>query len=255
MNYNDKTREDLINEIEELQNANFHNLAESIQDGIVIANPAGQHLYVNRRAAEILLYSCEELLHLNMKDLAHSSVYPIMHKRLLDRIAGRPVPSTYEVLIRRKDGSCFLAEVTGTKTLWHGQECDLVVFRDITMRKKVEAELQQNRRELTILMDHLPGMVYSCLNDTNWTMTFVSEGSSDLTGYLPYELMYSKLSFNDIIHPDDQKMVWDTIQQALEKRTTYTLEYRIITKSGQIKHVWERGRGVFDEKSEFTKLI
>ena len=122
----------------------------------------------------------------------------------------------------------------------------LGTYYDITQRKQTEEALRQSKRELSTLMANLPGMVYSCLNDQDWTMKFVSEGSFDLTGYLPDELTDNKIiSYEEIIHPDDREMVSVTIRDALEKKAAFTLEYRIVTKCGAVKHVWERGQGLY----------
>ena len=120
--------------------------------------------------------------------------------------------------------------------------------------KKVEEELLQSKIELTTLMNNLPGMVYSCLNDRDWTMQFVSQGSFGLTGYLSDELTSKSICFNEIIHPDDREMVWEVIQQALLNKEAYILEYRIITKSGLTKYIWERGQGIFDDNSQLNHL-
>lgn len=126
---------------------------------------------------------------------------------------------------------------------------------DITERKQAEQVLKESRRKLKTLMDNLQGMVYSCLNDKNWTMKFVSEGALPLTGYSPEELTNNReLAYNDIIHPDDRDMVWNVIQKAVAKGEPYVLEYRIITKEGSPKWVWERGRGVFSADGELLKL-
>lgn len=126
---------------------------------------------------------------------------------------------------------------------------------EIKKWQEVEEALQQNKRELATLMNNLPGMVYSCLNDQDWTMKYVSEGVLDLTGYLPDDLIGSKaITFEEIIHPDDRGLVWTTIQAALEKKFSYDLEYRIIEKSGSIKHVWERGQGIFDPNGTLLHL-
>ncbi|HAC27004.1 MAG TPA: diguanylate cyclase, partial [Marinobacter hydrocarbonoclasticus] len=45
--------------------------------------------------------------------------------------------------------------------------------------------LRRRERQLTVLMDNLPGMAYRCLPDEDWTMLFVSAGCADLTGYQP----------------------------------------------------------------------
>jgi PAS domain S-box-containing protein len=118
-----------------------------------------------------------------------------------------------------------------------------------------ETELRKSERELSILMGNLPGMVYYCLNDQDWTMKFVSEGSLDLTGYLPDELSNNKvIAYNDLIHPDDRKIVFDAVQDALAKKNAYLLEYRIITKNHAVKYVWEQGQGIFTPDGELHRL-
>jgi two-component system CheB/CheR fusion protein len=58
-----------------------------------------------------------------------------------DRLAGKAVPSQYETVIRRKDGTKLPIEVSATRTTWQKGLCDLVFFRDISARKRMEEEI------------------------------------------------------------------------------------------------------------------
>jgi len=87
---------------------------------------------------------------------------------------------------------------------------------DITSRKRVEHDLRESERQLSTLMSNLPGMAYRCINDEYWTMEFISDGCFDLTGYKPADLVGNKtLAFADLIHPDDRKLVADSVHAAL----------------------------------------
>jgi PAS domain S-box-containing protein len=96
------------------------------------------------------------------------------------------------------------------------------------------------------MMSNLPGMVYQCLNDPpNFTFTFVSEGSLELMGYTPEELMgNAAMRFIDMVHPDDaddlEKLIAETLSVGLSLETTY----RIVMKDGTVKWIWERSRVV-----------
>jgi PAS domain S-box-containing protein len=121
--------------------------------------------------------------------------------------------------------------------------------------KESQEQLSQSRQEFTRLVDNLPGLVYRCRSDENWTMEYLSEGCLELTGYPIKDLINNaRLSFNDIIVPEDRLMVWEEVQKCLQVKQSYTLEYRINTAGHKIKWVLEKGRGVFDFKGELLYL-
>ncbi len=126
---------------------------------------------------------------------------------------------------------------------------------DIEGRKSAEEALRESRRALLALMSNLPGMAYRCRNDKDWTMDFVSQGALALTGYTPEELTGSSgVSYTQVIHPDDWKMVWDNVQKALKSRQPFQISYRIVTAAGVEKWVWEQGGGVFSEKGDLLAV-
>jgi len=126
---------------------------------------------------------------------------------------------------------------------------------DITESKQKEKALIERERELSTLLGNIPGMAYRCRNDKEWTMFFVSQGSFDLSGYKPEELVEGEVvSWTDIIHPDDREKVWLGGQDAINRGESFYLDYRIITKDKIMKYVWEKGIGVFDESGELAFL-
>ncbi|MCB2221345.1 MAG: PAS domain S-box protein [Bacteroidetes bacterium] len=128
-------------------------------------------------------------------------------------------------------------------------------LRDITDRVQAEKEIKESQRRISTLMANLPGMAYRCKNDREWTMEFISQGCFDLTGYTPEALIDNrKLSFNDLILPDDREIVWKTIQAALKKNKSYRMAYRIIHASGDIHWVWEQGIGIYDADGNLLAL-
>jgi diguanylate cyclase (GGDEF)-like protein/PAS domain S-box-containing protein len=100
-------------------------------------------------------------------------------------------------------------------------------------------------RLLSTLLANLEGMVYRCRLDQHWTMEFVSEGCFALTGYTEEDLLFnSRISYEQITHPDDRQHVRDTIQEAVQNNRRFDIEYRIVRADGSIRHVWERGTNI-----------
>lgn len=117
------------------------------------------------------------------------------------------------------------------------------------------ATVVESQRRLATLIDSLPGMVFSCSNDPDFSMTYLSEGCLDLTGYSSAELMATKSFYNAITHPEDLPRVLETINTAISGQQPYVVEYRIQTKSsGEYKWVWEKGNTVYSDRGQLLGL-
>jgi len=108
---------------------------------------------------------------------------------------------------------------------------------------------------LDLLLSNLPGAVYRCLNDTEWTMEFISAGVERLTGYVPAAFIgEDPVSFASLIHPDDRAKVADDTNAAIRDRRAYQLSYRITNAAGQLRWAWEQGAAVYDERGAVVAL-
>ncbi|MEK6584694.1 MAG: PAS domain S-box protein, partial [Nitrospirota bacterium] len=105
------------------------------------------------------------------------------------------------------------------------------------------------------LISNLPGFVYRSKNDRDWTMEYVSEGVSDLTGY-PVEdyLVQRTISYGKNTHPGDRERIWQEVQTAVGQHHPFEMTYRVLTKSGEVKWVWERGEGIYAQDGTLNYL-
>ena len=116
-------------------------------------------------------------------------------------------------------------------------------------------ELVESQNQLSNLIGNLQGVVYRCRNDENWTMEYLNDEIFNLSGYHASQLVgNNELSFEDLIYPEDRDMVRESVEAALNYGERYTLEYRIITRQGKVKWVWEKGLGIRDEEGNYTFL-
>jgi diguanylate cyclase (GGDEF)-like protein/PAS domain S-box-containing protein len=106
---------------------------------------------------------------------------------------------------------------------------------------------QEYGRMLKTLVSNVPGMVYRCRNDADWTMEFVSDGFERLTGYRTSDILLNhRIRFEDIIHPDDRALMHQAMADVEGEGEPFDVEYRIIHADSTLRWVWERGIGVYD---------
>ncbi len=120
----------------------------------------------------------------------------------------------------------------------------ICVISNVSELREREDEFYENHRKLSILMKNLPGMAYRCSNERGWPMEFISEGCTGLTGYKPEEIVQGHIMYEDLIHPDDREHVWQSVQKALKKNQPFQITYRIHTRKGNERWIWEQGRMV-----------
>ena len=99
------------------------------------------------------------------------------------------------------------------------------------------------------VLNNLPGMVYKCQNDPPlYTFTFVSAGSTALTGYTPEELE-NKARFFEMVHADDIRVLRKLFKATLSVGVPLETTFRIKTQDGAEKLILMRSR-VADTDSE-----
>ena len=121
-------------------------------------------------------------------------------------------------------------------------------------RRRAELVLRESQRALSTLMSNLPGMAYRFANDANWSVEFVSEGSLELTAYPADELVSGRITYSQIIHPDDREQVWADTQRAIAEGRPFQQEYRILTADGWERWVLEQGRAVCDANGDVVAI-
>jgi PAS domain S-box-containing protein len=96
--------------------------------------------------------------------------------------------------------------------------------------------------DLRGLINALPGMVYTCHLEPEWPFQWVSGGCLALTGYSSEELLrQGGHLINQITHLEDAPKIYGAIDRAVETGETYVIEYRIQTKCGEMRWLWEKG--------------
>ncbi|HOK09712.1 MAG TPA: PhnD/SsuA/transferrin family substrate-binding protein [Candidatus Hydrogenedens sp.] len=129
-------------------------------------------------------------------------------------------------------------------------------YRNIKTNIKLESLLQQSKiaqkkleeseRRYRVLTEQFPGVVYICKNDENYTMFYITDGIFDLTGYSKEDLLTSRITYAQLIHPEDLDYVYNEINEKIAQRQTFHLFYRVLHHDGYFKWVEEIGTGVWD---------
>jgi PAS domain S-box-containing protein len=123
---------------------------------------------------------------------------------------------------------------------------------DITERKQAEAALAAaldsmgaSERQFRSLTANLPGAVYRCKPDANWTSVFLSDSIEEIAGYSVAELTESgTMRYADLIEPEDRAVCDPIVLATIERGEPFVVEYRVRRKDGAVRWVQERGRGV-----------
>lgn len=132
----------------------------------------------------------------------------------------------------------------------------LAIGKMIQRTDKSVAEIESlraTRRRYKSVLNSLHGCHFICNNDSDWTMHELSPMFEEITGYAVDDVILNKrLTYSDLIFPQDREKVWLHIQQAIWQRKTYKVEYRLKTAGGQTRHILETG---FADQSNGDGLV
>jgi PAS domain S-box-containing protein len=142
--------------------------------------------------------------------------------------------ATHTALVNR-DGKVIPIDDSGAPVRdEHNAIGAVLVFRDVTDRRKVLRTIQESQQNLELALDA------GRMATWEWEIG---------TGAAGFEALQPDM------HPDDRQRVLATAQNAAASRGDYRVEYRIVRPDGGIAWLEARGRLVLDDKSEPERIV
>ena len=123
----------------------YRNLVERANDGIAIVQD-NLLKYLNPRLAEIGGYTADEVIDTPFTDYVYPDELPKVVDYYNRRMAGDETVSTYETALRHRDGSKIDVEFNTGVITYQEKPAALAIIRDMTERKRLEAQLQQAQK-------------------------------------------------------------------------------------------------------------
>jgi len=157
---------------------------------------------------------------------------------VIDKATGLPTWSlTTKVPLRNSTG-----EVVGL----------IGIGRDITQRKQVEKSLG----ELRDIVNRSPVLVFLWrVVPGQWPVEFVSENVERSLGYTVDDFLSGRVSWPGITHPDDVPRLEAEVAHYLEEgRRDWSQQYRLITKSGEIRWFTDQNLALPDPDGRITRI-
>ncbi|MBN1863303.1 MAG: PAS domain S-box protein [Victivallales bacterium] len=131
----------------------------------------------------------------------------------------------------------------------------VLVFRDISDRKKMEMALLRSEQQFRSLVSNIPGVSYRCKPDKNWTMLYMSSEPDSLAGYHLTDFINNSVrSYESVIHREDTEFVSNKVNAGMETGMPWEIEYRLVGSDGDIYWVYEKGRAVVEDSEEVRYL-
>ncbi|OHB61087.1 MAG: hypothetical protein A2Y12_13845 [Planctomycetes bacterium GWF2_42_9] len=162
-----------------------------------------------------------------------------MIKTRLDKFRqGRKDAELIEMTLIRPDGS--FVEVGGKAAIidYENKKGVLILFQDISLRKRQEASLQRAKARLVEAqrIAHLGNWDWDVVNNTLW----LSDESFKIYGLEREKFDGTYESFCSMVHPEDRQRIKEATYDAINNCKSFDLEYRIILPTGEQRHIHKR---------------
>ena len=235
----------------------LHSVMESATDAIILADEDGFITSWNRSAEQLFGYAEGEIVRQSFT-LLFPHRYQDLFKTGAGGVENHPehwplVGRTTELHGRRKDGSEFPAELC--LGLWKGSHDAFYSgnIRDISERKRAEALVRKSEERLRLALQA------ANMGTWDWEIdeqrVIWSENVYPLFGMTAQDFSGTYAGFLDLIHPEDRERVEHAVRTALDERSSYAIEHRIVKPDGNVKWLSCKGQVFCDEHGRPTRII
>ena len=177
---------------------------------------------------------------------------PDSRKKIIERMerlrAGEPVPSEFEQEIERSDGEIRLLSLQVSDIEYEGKQCRQSTFIDITDKR----HLEQSEERFQFIGDNIQDLII--VFDSQFKLLYANQAFEEFYGYSIDD--FKENSVFEIVHPDDIGELRKETQQRMASQARFqSSEYRVITKSGELKWVETRSTYHYDSSGNLDKVL
>lgn len=130
----------------------FRMITEQIVDLIAITDDQGVVLYASPVSRALFLYEPEEMCGRHFMDFLDPASVPKALAAFLEARTHGMRAKELELMMKRKDGSVFVGDLSGSSFQYGDKNGSLVVIRDITERKEMDEAVRSSLREKETLL-------------------------------------------------------------------------------------------------------
>ncbi|MBB5172578.1 sensor domain-containing diguanylate cyclase [Texcoconibacillus texcoconensis] len=207
----------------------YQKLIEVLPDAILV-HSNNKILFCNQVFAEMMKVK-------NPKQLIGTSIEQIIHPEYRTKVI-QELQQLYETdsflpPSHRKyvlqNGEVKDVEVTGVTTMYENKKAIMTVVRDVSDRKQMEWQLEENKQLYQSLFEFNQGASFAVDKNSNFTM--VNQSATDMLGYTKGELLHS--SFIPLLNKPYLEATVDHYNQSL-KGDSITFRTQFVHKYGYI---------------------
>jgi PAS domain S-box-containing protein len=232
--------------------ARFRTFVDHARDGFFLMNEQLTVVDVNRQACESLGYRREELIGMHPRAFDARLDDPAIAG--LAQRAGAGETLTFETVHRRKDGTEFPVEIRSGHFEQGGQPFYLALVRDISERKRVEAELRARQEMLDLAQKAARALAFDWYIGARESENRWSPELEAMYGLEPGAFDGTYQGWKKLVHPEDWPAVKLAIQRAHESGDI-AAEYRVIHKDGSVHWLRAKGRMFFDAQGQAERMV
>src|ERR1700722_9540384 len=246
-----KRAEDAVRKSEERWRSVFENSAI----GVALTDLNGRFLATNHVYQTMMGYKEEELRALCFLDVTHEDYREANWALITELLEGKRRQFQFEKKYRRKDGS--LIWVSNNVSLVPGTDrvprFIMALSEDITERKRAEDALRAS--EASLLESQRLTRTCSWRHEVLSDKVTVSPEGLLMYGIEPEDDASSVDFYFRRIHPKDRPEVEQAYAAALNRKTGFEADFRIVLPDGTIKNTRSIGHPILDERGDVVEFV
>ncbi|MDH3744655.1 MAG: response regulator [Acidobacteriota bacterium] len=211
-------------------------------DGIITIDARGFIRTVNPAAEKLFGYRAEELIRRSIKVLMPERFQPAFDEDLENhRRTGRAemIGSGREFAGLKKDESTFPMDLSVGEMRLGDEILFVGMVRDISEKKEARRALAESQERFDLAVRGSTDGLWDW--DVTTNTVWFSPRFKEMLGFPDEEFPHVFESWEATLHPEDHGPTLEAVQEHLEKKVPYDVEYRCRTKAGEYR--WFRARG------------